>query len=171
VNEKISLEGILRIYEFSCDAEQKELQPWWPRFELREKERHARLAVEVHNMIMSAGRTQILSFIGASGSTNAFAQYYGVGTGAIYTISPSDASLAGELFRAIPASFSVVGNAVTISTPFSTSQANGTFTNAGLWGNNATSTAGSGVLMTHLLYSYVKTSAIAIANDYTLTAV
>lgn len=167
--ENISLHGILRIYEFSCDEEQKELLSWWSRFALREKERHAKLALETHNMIMSAGRTQLLAFIGASGATNAFSQYYAVGTGTIYTIQPSDSSLAGELFRAVPASFSVVGNAVTISTPFSTSQANGAYTNAGIFGNNATSTSGSGILMTHVLYSYLKTNTIAITNDYTVT--
>lgn len=175
MSEHFSIEGVLRVYEV---PEELWLLRWWKHVRkrgwkyltLEEKAREGKLVVETHNMIMSAGRTQILSFIGASGSTTAFSQYYAVGTGAIYTISPSDSSLAGELFRAIPAAFSVVGNAVTISTPFSTSQANGTYTNAGLFGSTATSTPGSGVLMTHLLYSYVKTSAVAIANDYTVTA-
>jgi hypothetical protein len=171
-SDHFSLEGILRIYEFSCDAEAQDLYAWWPRLSCREKAREGKLVVEARNKLMSAGRTQILSFIGASGTTTAFSQYYAVGTGAIYTIQPSDVLLAGELFRAIPASFAVVGNAVTVTTPFSTGQANGTYTNAGLFGGGtATSTSGTGVLMTHLLYSYTKTSSVAIANDYTLTAV
>lgn len=170
MGETFSVEGILRIYECSCDEEQAALQPWWTRLTLREKARESKMVVEAHNMIMSAGRTQILAFIGASGTVASFAQYYAVGTGTIYTVQPSDSSLAGELFRAIPASFSVVGNAVTISTPFSTSQANGTYTNSGIFGVNSTSTSGSGTLMTHLLYSYTKSNQ-AIINDYTVTAV
>jgi hypothetical protein len=169
--DHFSLEGILRVYEFSCDAEAQDLYAWWPRLSCQEKAREGKLVVEARNKLMSAGRTQLLSFLGASGATTAFSQYYAVGTGAIFTISPNDVLLAGELFRAIPASFSVVGNAVTVTTPFSTGQANGTYTNAGLFGNNATGTSGSGTLMTHLLYSYVKTGAVAIANDYTITAV
>lgn len=174
MSENISIEGILRIYETSEELWKPRWwrhvkKKGWKHLTLEEKAREGKLVVETKNMIMSAGRTQILSFIGASGATNAFAQYYAVGTGAVYTIQTSDAVLAGELFRAIPASFSVVGNAVTISTPFSTSQANGTYTNAGIFGNNATSTPGSGTLMTHLLYSYTKTSTVAIVNDYTIT--
>jgi hypothetical protein len=168
MNDNFKIEGILRIYEVPEDPG---LRRHWKHLALPEKAREGRLVVEACNMIMSAGRTQILSFIGASGATNAFAQYYAVGTGAIYVIQPSDSSLATELFRAVPGSFSVVGNAVTISTSFSTSQGNGTYTNSGLFGNNATSTPGSGVLFTHLLYSYTKTSATAIENDYTLTLV
>lgn len=175
MSDTCRLEGILRIYEV---PEELWLVRWWKyvrkkgwkHLTLAEKAREGKLVVEAHNLITSAGRTQILSFIGASGATNAFSQYYAVGTGAIYVVQPSDSSLAGELFRAIPASFSVVGNAVTISTPFSTSQGNGTYTNSGIFGNNATGTANSGVLMTHLLYTYTKTSAISITNDYTITA-
>ncbi|SRR6266851_5712852 len=167
MSDTLTMSGLLRIYEIPDDLLDGKQ---WRRLTLKEKEREGRLVVEAHNMIMSAGRTQILSFIGASGSTNAFAQYYAVGTGTVYSINTGDASLASELFRAIPASFSVVGNAVTISTSFSTSQANGAYTNAGVFGNNATSTPGSGVLMAHVLYSYVKTSSINIFNDYTITA-
>jgi hypothetical protein len=170
MSNNIHFEGVVRVYELS-DAQllDADFQRWWRRFSLAEKEREARLVVETRNMLMNAGRTQLLNFVGSSGSTNAFAQYYAVGTGAIYTVTPSDSSIAGELFRAQPASYSIVGNAVTVSTNFTTAQANGTYTNAGLWGNNATSTLGSGVLMTHMIYSYTKTSANAITSDYTIT--
>jgi hypothetical protein len=179
MSDTLNIEGILRIYEVPDELLDKNLAiKWWRHIRKKgwehltidDKEREGKLVVEEHNMIMSAGRTQMLYFIGASGSTTAFSQYYAVGTGTIYSVNTGDSSLAGELFRAIPASFSVVGNAVTISTPFSTSQGNGTYTNSGLFGSTASSTPGSGVLMTHLLYSYTKTSASGIFNDYTLTA-
>jgi hypothetical protein len=167
--DTLHITGLLRVYELPDDQALAEYERWWPRFSLSEKERKGRLVVQAHNLVTSSGRTQILNFIGASGSTNSFAQYYAVGTGAIYIVQPSDTSLSTELFRAVPASYSVVGNGVTITTNFSTSQANGTYTNSGIFGNNATSTANSGVLMTHILYSYTKTSSVAIVNDYLIS--
>lgn len=163
------LEGILRIYELPNDEALAEYLPWWQRFSLTEKANKAHQAIEVRNLITSAGRTQILTFMGNTGTTTAFAQQYAVGTGPIAQVQASDASLSTELFRAAPTSYSVVGNAVTVSTPFSSTQAVGALTNAGLWGNGATSTPGSGTLMTHVLYSYTKSNSIAIVNDYTLS--
>jgi len=171
MGDTLHIEGILRIYELP-DAliHDAVFQAAWQRFTLSEKAREAKQVVEAHNLITTSGRTQILNFIGASGSTGAFAKYYSVGTGAIYVVQPSDTALANELFRAVPASYSVVGNQVTITTNFGTSQANGTYTEAGLWGGAASGTLGSGTLYTHLLYSYVKVNGVAIINDYTLTA-
>jgi hypothetical protein len=167
--ESLHITGLLRVYEFSSDAEMAEYANWWPRFSLAEKARKARLVVEEHNLVTSAGRTQLLTFAGASGTTAAFAKQYAVGTGAIASVTAADTSLATELFRLAPSTSTIVGTTVTITTNFSTSQGNGTYTNAGLWGISATSTPGSGTLMTHILYSFTKTSAIAIANDYQLS--
>lgn len=167
--ESLRITGLLRIYEFSSDAEMAEYASWWHRFSLEEKARKARLVVEEHNLVTSAGRTQLLTFAGASGTTAAFAKQYAVGTGAIATVTAADTLLATELFRAAPASSTVVGTTVTITTNFTTGQANGTYTNAGIFGNTATGTANSGTLYTHILYSFTKTSAIAIANDYQIS--
>ena len=167
--ESLHIAGLLRIYEFSEDAELAEYAAWWHRFSLAEKARKAHLVIEKHNLVTSAGRTQLLTFAGNSGSTTAFAKFYAVGTGAIASVTAADTSLATELFRLAPASSSIVGTTVTITTNFSTSQGNGTYTNAGLWGGSATSTPGSGTLYTHILYSYTKTSAVATANDYTIS--
>ncbi len=179
MGDTLHIEGILRIYEVPPELLDKNfLLKWyrhitkkgWKHLTLADKAREGKQVVEAHNLITTAGRTQILNFIGASGSTGAFAKYYSVGTGAIYVVQPSDTALANELFRAVPASYSVVGNQVTITTNFGTSQANGTYTEAGLWGGAASGTLGSGTLYTHLLYSYVKVNGVAIINDYTLTA-
>ena len=178
--EAIHFEGILRIREIPPEWTDAEFRYWWcdertesgmliHRARMSEREKDRWTVVEARNLLMSAGRTQLLTFAGASGTTVAFAQFYAVGTGSIFTVQPADTSLATELFRLAPASFSVVGNSVTITTNFSTSQGNGTYTNAGLFGNGATSTPGSGTLMTHILYNYTKTSANAIANDYLIS--
>jgi hypothetical protein len=167
--DSLKITGLLRVYEFSSDEEMAEYANWWHRFSLAEKARKGHLVVEKHNLVTSAGRNQLLTFAGASGTTSAFAQYYAVGTGAIATVTAADTQLATELFRAAPSSSTIVGTTVTITTQFTTGQANGTYTNAGLWGGSATSTLGSGTLMTHILYSYTKTSANAIYNDYTIS--
>jgi len=179
--DTLHFEGILKIREIPADWTDEEFRRWWcderdpasgallrkAGMDEREKDRYT--VLEARNLLMSAGRTQLLTFAGASTAPTAFAQYYSVGTGSIFTVQASDTTIATELFRAVPASYSVVGNGVTITTNFSTSQANGTYTNAGLWGNGASGTLGTGTLMTHLLYSYTKTSANAIVNDYTIS--
>jgi hypothetical protein len=176
MSDTLHITGILRVYEV---PEELFFFRWWKHsrkkgwkyLTLEQKAREGKLVVEECNLLTSAGRTKVLSFLGASGSTTAFAQQYAVGTGTIYRVQPSDNALAGELARGQPASFSVVGNSVTISTTFSGSQANGTWTNAGLFGGTATSTLGSGTLHTHLLCSYVKSSGVTIISDYTLDAI
>jgi hypothetical protein len=167
--DSLKIDGLLRIYAFPSDEEMAEYANWWHRFSLAEKERKARLVVEEHNLITSAGRTQLLTFAGASGTTTAFAKQYAVGTGAIAAVLATDTLLATELFRAAPSSSTVVGTTVTITTNFSTSQGNGTYTNAGIFGGTATGTANSGTLYTHILYRFTKTNAIAIANDYIIS--
>jgi hypothetical protein len=119
-----------------------------------------------HNMIMTAGRTQVLTFIGSSsGTTQAFTQQFAVGTGAISGVSPNDTSLANEIFRKVPTSYSVQGTEVDINIAFGTTDAEATLTNCGIFGVNATGTLGSGSLMTHALFSFTK-GAFAIAVDY-----
>jgi hypothetical protein len=169
----LSIEGLLRIYEVPDELLDRKWwrhvrKKGWRHLTLAEKAREGKLVVEAHNDVLSAGRTQLLTFAGSNTTTTAFSQYYAVGTGTIFKIQPSDAALATELFRAVPASFTIVGNGVTVTTNFSAVQALGTFTNAGIFGNGATSTPGSGTLMTHVLYSYAH-GAIAIVNDYTIS--
>lgn len=178
--DTLNFKGILKIREIPSDWDDIMFRYWWcdersssgalirkARMSEREKDRWT--VLEAENMLMNAGRTQILTFMGQLTAPAVFTQYYAVGTGTIYLVQPSDFSLTSELFRAVPASFSLVGNAVTVTTNFSTSQANGTYTNAGIFGVNATSTSGSGTLMTHVLYNYTKTSSQAIVNDYTMS--
>ena len=165
MGETFHIEGLLRIYEIPDGLTIAE----WERMSLSDKAHHATLAVEAHNLVMSAGRTQLLTFAGSNSTTPAFAQYYAVGTGTIYVVQPSDTSLATELFRAVPSSFAIVGNAVTITTTFTGSQAVATYTNSGVFGNGASSTPGSGTLMTHVLYSYTHASGVTIFNDYQIS--
>lgn len=178
--DTLKFEGILKIREIPAEWSDTEFKYWWcderspsgaliRKARMTEHEKDRWTVLEAKNMLMSAGRTQILTFMGQATAPATFSQFYAVGTGTIYTVQPSDTSLATELFRLAPAAFSIVGNAVTVTTNFSTSQGNGTYTNAGLFGVSASSTPGSGVLMTHILYSFTKTNSQAIVNDYTMS--
>lgn len=188
--------GAIRCYLLPFDVPEREFRAWWPRLSAAEKARYlAPVAVprlrrsfirrrlvwsgkyeeaeEAHNLITIAGRNQVLAYIGdnqlTSGNTGTivpFAQYFSVGTGAIASVSPSDTGMIGELFRAVPSTCTISGNTVSISTTFGSTQANGTYTNAGIFGNNATSSLGSGTLVTHALYQFTKPNGQALVNDY-----
>lgn len=147
----------------------EEYLSWWPHLSEKERERYE-VAV-CKNLITTAGRTQILTFVGNNGTTQPFSQYFSVGTFPINSVSPGDTSVATELYRAVPSNYTVTGNNVDISTFFGTAQANGTLTNCGLYGGgSATSTLGTGTLYTHaLINSYVKTNLITVTFDYIIT--
>lgn len=156
------------------DLTKEDFEEWWPR--LTEKERDRYTVYTTTNVITLNGRNAILNYIGnnslsGTGTTGTacvpFSQYFSVGTGAIASVSAGDNAMVGELYRAVPSSATVSGNSVNISTFFSAGVANGTFTNAALiGGGTATGTLGTGVLQSHALYTYVKTSSFSLTNDY-----
>ena len=130
----------------------------------RAKERY--LEAEGSNQITNTGRTQVLTYIGSSsGYTTQWAQYLAIGTGSISATSPTDTSLANEVFRKAQTSFAVTGTVVDINFQLGTTDAEVTMTNVGMYGAGATATLGSGSLLTHALFSYTK-GAYAITIDY-----
>lgn len=127
---------------------------------------------EKANILVSGGITQVLNYVGASGgNSTGFAQQFAVGNIGILQVTSADTSVAGEYFRAAPSTASVSGTQQDISVFAGTTQANGLITNAGLWGNGASGTLGSGTLMTHSLFQYNKTNAVAVSFDYLLSYV
>lgn len=170
-------EGVVRVYRLPDRWSEADYRYWWlpetdghgtilrpARLSPAEKRRY--LLDETHNMIMVAGRSQVLAFLGSSsGTTAAFTQFFAIGTGTIASVSPSDTSLANEIFRKAPATYSVQGTEVDINVQLGTTDAEATYTNVGIFGINASSTLGSGTLMTHALCSFTK-GAFAIAIDY-----
>jgi hypothetical protein len=170
-------EGIIRVRRLPDGWTDEEYAHWWlpttdsrgkiiipARMSEREKDKYGE--AEAHNQIMAAGRTAALSYIGSpSGSTTQWAQEFAVGTGAITSVTPLDTTLANETFRKSPVSYSVAGSQVDINIQFGTSEAQYTYTNAGLFGNSATSTLSSGTMMTHAFFSYTK-GAFSISVDY-----
>jgi hypothetical protein len=170
-------EGIIRVRRLPEGWTDDDYRKWWlpetdgkgkiivpSRMSEKEKDRYGE--AEGRNQIMNAGRTAVLSYIGSpSGSSTQWSQYFAVGTGAITATSPIDTTLANETARKLPASFAVSGTQVDINVQFGTTDAQFAYTNAGLFGNGATSTLNSGTMMTHALFVYTK-GAFAISVDY-----
>ena len=178
IEEKVKFaEGIIRVRRLPEGWTDADYAYWWlpltddkgnilrpARMSEKEKERYQE--AEGFNQIMNAGRTAVLSYIGSpSGSATQWAQYLGIGTGAITSTSPIDNSLSNEVFRKSPASFSVNGTAVDINVLLGTTDASVNMSNMGLFGNGATSTLGSGTLYSHSLFSYSKGS-YSVSIDY-----
>lgn len=170
-------EGIIRIYRVPDGWSEAENAYWWlpetdghgkllrpARLSEREKQRY--LVAEHANLITNGGRTQVLTFLGSqSGTTPAFTQFFAIGTGGINAVSPTDTALANEFFRKAPTTYTVQGTQVDIQIQLGTTDAQATYTNVGIFGVSATSTLGSGTLMTHSLFSFTK-GAYAINIDY-----
>lgn len=171
-------EGIIRVRKIPNEWTAEDYAYWWlpqtddkgkvlrpARISEQEKERYYQLA-EFENLITIAGRTQVLTYIGSpSGNTTQWSQYFAVGTGAITSVSAGDTSLANEVFRKAQTSYSVNGTQVDVNIQFGTTDAEFTYTNAGLFGAGASGTLNSGVLMTHALFSFSK-GAFALSIDY-----
>lgn len=167
VEDLLRVRGQIFFYALPETWTAKEYTCYWLHMSKRERERY--LVHHVHNLLTTSGRTQILTFMGASGTTSAFAQYIAFGTFPIAAVSPGDTSVQTEIYRAVPASFTVSGTQVDISLTLPSGSANGTLTNAGIYGINATSTSGSGTLMTHaLLNNFNKVNGTAYNVDYVL---
>ena len=174
-------DGLIRISELPFETYDEYVKWWLPqevdpktgivivpsRMSEREKERFT--VLEAHNLLTTNGRAQILGFIGSPisiASQTPFAQWFEVGTYPFTQPSAGDSTVPGALARVVPSSAIVNGTQIDVSCFFGTSQGNGLWTNAGLWGNNATSTLGSGTLMTHSAFAYNKTSANSANIDY-----
>lgn len=119
-----------------------------------------------HNVACNVGRSVLLNFIANAGGLTGV-QYFAVGTGALPSgVAASDTQLASEYFRKALSLTTLSGNQIDLSCAFGSTDANTTYTEAGIFGNGATGTANSGTLFAHAPYAYVKTSGIVLTNDY-----
>lgn len=180
LHDKIHISGLIRARAVPFETREEWIKWWLPerneagqmmraaRISDREKERYT--VAESSNILVAAGITQVLTFIGSSsGNSTAFAQYFALGNIGLTQVESSDTSVAGEYFRAIPSLASVSGVQQDLSVFAGTAQANGTITNCGLFGVNATATLASGTLMTHSLFSYGKINTLAVTFDYLIS--
>ena len=164
IRERMRYLGVVRARLLPAEWTLEDYLRYYPRYS--ERERNRLTVYEAENMLMTAGRTQMLKQLFGT-SPAAFGLYFGVGTGAISGVTPGDSSINNELFRAAPSTGVVTGNQIDLSTFFGAGQANATYTDAGLFGGaGATSSTFTGTLMTHVLYALTKTSANSLTNDY-----
>ncbi len=194
MDELIGLRGFMSIYELPEDWTDEELRYWWDpemtigadgilhlvhsaRISDTEKERWK--VLEVENLITNGGYANFLSNLsvpGQGGYQLAICEIFSVGNGAITGVLPTDTAVAGDGFgtnsRKAWTSGVNGGFLPNVTISFASGDANGNWTNAGWYGTNATTgqhattTAGTGQLMTHALCNYTK-GAIAVAVTYT----
>lgn len=139
--------------------------------------------VETHNVACNAGRAAILNWIGnnvtsgnigttVSGTNYVGCNVFAVGTGNISSTpaTASDTQLLSEQFRkqVTNSTATVSGNSVDVSTLFLQTEANFTYTEAGIFGCVGTlpGSANTGTMYGHAAYSYTKTNSISLSNDY-----
>lgn len=132
----------------------------------------------VENILTNLGINLILTnlSVGNQAQQSPVTQILSVGNGALTGVLRIDTSVAGDGFttgaRKAPASFAVSGFSTTVTTQYGTTDGVGTWTNIGFYGykvassQNATTTTGTGALMTHALFNFVKGSS-SYATNYT----
>ena len=161
----IKFEGIIKTYQLPHDCDE---QAW---LNLPCQARNEFQCHETSNILTILGRQNIALYLSATSPTvPPFAQWMAFGTFPINTVLPGDTSISTEVLRVQPTAVTIAGKQVTIESIISTSQINNThLTNIGIFGNNATSTPGSGDLQTKALYDLLKATNQAYAVDYNIT--
>jgi hypothetical protein len=116
--------------------------------------RYLGIGAEADNLMTTLGKNALFHLFGNDGIIAQGAQYIACGTGA-GSPAVGDTALFTELARVSFATVAVTTNQVQFQGFFSSNIAIATWTEAGLFGNGATATPGSGQLFTHALMSYV----------------
>lgn len=121
------------------------------------------------NMVVTAGKNSIASALkGTTTNNKGIITYCAVGTGGT---APTEANteLETELYRKEVSVRSVTNNEALFETFFTTSEANGTLLEAGLFGDDASGTADSGTLFCRVIISKTKTSNDTLSLAWTVT--
>jgi len=122
------------------------------------------------NLNPLVGRTAIMRRLrnAATKTSEAIITYGAVGTGAGVPAN-SDTTLFTEIKRVTVASFDQTDNELTINIFFTTTEGNGTLTNFGLFGEDATAVADSGTLFEKIVISKVKDASKTLTLECVLT--
>lgn len=110
------------------------------------------------NLITTAAKNSWASaFRGSTTNNQGIGTYHAVGTG---TTAPAlgNTTLEAEIFRKLVSVRSSSGNVASFQTFFTTSEANGTLKELGLFGDSASGTADTGTLFARVAIDRVKTS-------------
>lgn len=185
--DTIGIHGIITLHEIP-DWTDEEFKYWWcPATDMfGHILRHARISDEAkaqrivlrsENILTNTGIALFLNDISVTGqgSMYPFSQILSVGNGTFTGATRALTGVSGDGFgtnsRKATASFAVTGFSTTITTNYASGDANGTWTNIGFYGfntntaQNATTTAGTGSLMTIAPFPFTK-GATAYAVNY-----
>lgn len=122
-----------------------------------------------NNMVVTTGKNALADrLIGTTTNNRGIITYCALGTGSTAP-TEDDTTLETELFRKLISVRSVVGNVATFQTFYTATEVVGTLTEAGLFGDSATSTADSGTLFCRTLINRVKTSSDTLTLLWTVT--
>lgn len=186
--DKIGIHGIITLHEIPSEWSEEDFRYWWcpvtnetgqiiQPARISDEAKAQMIVKRAENLVTNAGIALILTNLSVAGQgmMNPVTQILSVGNGVISGVTRADTSVAGDAFgtnaRKAPSSFSRVGFQTTIVTNYASGDANGNWTNIGWYGFNtgssqsATTTAGTGALATHALFSFTK-GAVAYAVNY-----
>lgn len=195
-HETIGLRGVLSLYRIEDELAQDDdlLRAWWqPVVEIgpdglariveeariSDEAKAGRLVMPpIENLITNVGIALIMTNLSVASQAQQFpvTQILSVGNGALTGVTRADTSVPGDGFttgaRKAPSSYQQVGFTTTIITSYGSTDAVGTWTNMGFYGYsvagsaNATTSTGTGALMTHALYPFGKASGASYAFSY-----
>ena len=122
-----------------------------------------------NNMFVTSGKNAIAkSIMGDISDNTGIITYCALGTG-ITAPALTDTTLQTEIFRKLVSVRSYSGNVATFQTFFTTSEANGSLKEAGLFGELASGTADSGTLFCRVAINRTKTSADTLSLSWAVT--
>jgi hypothetical protein len=179
--EILNIRGIITLHKIPDEWSDEDFRYWWcPETDkvghivrearISDESKAQRIVLRAENLLTNAGITALLhnTSVANQGEQEPITQILSVGNGTITGVTRADTAVAGDGFttgaRKAPASQSQSGFLSTIITNWGTGDAVGSLTNIGFYGYNtntsqaATTTAGTGALMTHALFNFVKGS-------------
>lgn len=123
----------------------------------------------IHNTFVTVGKNSMAAALaGYTDNNQGIITYCAVGT-SVVAPALADIGLTTEIFRKLVSVRSVSGKIATFQTFFTTSEANGTLREAGLFGDLATATANSGTLFSKLAINRVKSSSDTLTMSWDIT--
>lgn len=182
--ERIGIRGLLTLYERPAEWSTEEMCALWCPVtdargrllrpaRVREEERAHLIRQRGENLFTNDGIAQWMTDLSVANQSQMqpITQILSVGNGSITGVFRSDTSVAGDGFtsgaRKAPVSYSQVGLQTTVIADYSGSDGVGTWTNIGFYGGgSATTSTGTGTLMTHALFPFVKASGHAYVVSY-----
>lgn len=136
----------------------------------RDPKGHIKDVDHVKNLITTAGKSSIADALrGTTDNNKGIATWHAVGTGTTAPVE-ADTDLEAEIFRKLISVRTVAANVASFQTFFTTSEANATLRELGLFGDDASSIPGSGTLFARVAINRVKSSndTLTILHEVTI---